>query len=36
MDVMGIKKDELLDNIEYGGVAAYMGETDNSNHNLFI
>ena len=36
MDVMGIKKDELLDNIEYGGVAAYMGEADNSNHNLFV
>ena len=36
MDVMGIKKDELIDNIEYGGVAAYMGEADNSNHNLFI
>ncbi len=36
MEVMGIKKDELLENIEYGGVAAYMGEADNSNHNLFI
>ena len=36
MDVMGIKKDELLENIEYSGVAAYIGEADNSNHNLFI
>lgn len=36
MDVMGIRKDELIDSIEYGGVAMYMGEADNSNHNLFI
>jgi NADPH-dependent 2,4-dienoyl-CoA reductase/sulfur reductase-like enzyme/peroxiredoxin family protein/TusA-related sulfurtransferase/rhodanese-related sulfurtransferase len=36
MDVMGIKKEELIDGIELGGVAAYLGETDNANHNLFI
>lgn len=36
MDVMGIKKDELIDDIQYGGVAMYMGETENSSHNLFI
>ena len=36
MEVMGIKKDELIDGIEYGGVAAYIGETDTANHNLFI
>lgn len=36
MDVMGIKKDELIDGIEYGGVAMYMQEADDANHNLFI
>jgi NADPH-dependent 2,4-dienoyl-CoA reductase/sulfur reductase-like enzyme/peroxiredoxin family protein/TusA-related sulfurtransferase/rhodanese-related sulfurtransferase len=36
MDVMGIKQEELIDGIELGGVAAYLGETDSSNHNLFI
>ncbi|WP_066498530.1 DsrE/DsrF/DrsH-like family protein [Abyssisolibacter fermentans] len=36
MDVMGIKKEELIDGIELGGVAAYLGETDDANHNLFI
>ncbi|QUI24313.1 FAD-dependent oxidoreductase [Vallitalea pronyensis] len=36
MDVMGIKEEELIDGIELGGVAAYLGETDTANHNLFI
>lgn len=36
MDVMGISKDELLENIEYGGVGQYLGEAQNSNTNLFI
>jgi peroxiredoxin family protein/TusA-related sulfurtransferase len=36
MDLMGIKKEELIDGIEYGGVAAYLGAADESNHNLFI
>ena len=36
MDVMGIKKYELIDGIEYGGVAMYMQEADDANHNLFI
>ncbi|OGO78995.1 MAG: hypothetical protein A2Y23_14710, partial [Clostridiales bacterium GWB2_37_7] len=36
MDVMGIKKEELLEGIEYAGVATYLGEADNSNVNLFI
>ncbi|MGF6906544.1 FAD-dependent oxidoreductase [Fusobacterium sp. PH5-44] len=36
MDVMGIKKDELIENIEYGGVATYMEGANRSNHNLFI
>ncbi|MCX7951930.1 MAG: FAD-dependent oxidoreductase [Clostridiales bacterium] len=36
MDVMGIKKEELIDGVEIGGVAAYLGEAEQSNVNLFI
>lgn len=36
MDVMGIKQDELIDGIELGGVAAFLGEADESNVTLFI
>lgn len=36
MDVMGIKKEELIDGITYGGVGYYLGEADDSNINLFI
>jgi peroxiredoxin family protein len=36
MDVLGISKEELIDGIEYAGVATYLGETDESNVNLFI
>lgn len=36
MDLMGIKKEELIDGIEFGGVASYLGATDQANHNLFI
>jgi peroxiredoxin family protein len=36
MDMMGFQKEELLDGIEYAGVAAYLGEADEANVNLFI
>lgn len=36
MDVMGVKKEELIDNISFGGVGQYLGEADKSNKNLFI
>jgi len=36
MDIMGIKKEEIIDGIELAGVATYLGEADNSNVNLFI
>lgn len=36
MDVMGIKKEELIDGVEVAGVATYLGKTDDSNLNLFI
>lgn len=36
MDVMGIKKEELIDGVEYGGVASYLGAAEEANVNLFI
>ncbi|GFP74294.1 DsrE/DsrF/DrsH-like family protein [Clostridium fungisolvens] len=36
MDVMGIKKEELLDNVNFGGVGYYLGEAEDSNVNLFV
>lgn len=36
MDVIGVKKEELLDNVTIGGVASYMQRADNANVNLFI
>ncbi len=36
MDIMGIKKEELIDGIEIGGVATYLADTESANHNLFI
>lgn len=36
MDVMGVSREELLDNVTIGGVATYMNRADNANVNLFI
>lgn len=36
MDLMGIKKEELLDGVEEGGVAMYLNEAEGGNVNLFI
>ncbi|MGL6009217.1 MAG: DsrE/DsrF/DrsH-like family protein, partial [Culicoidibacterales bacterium] len=36
MDVMGIKAEELIDGIELGGVATYVGESTNADLTLFI
>ena len=36
MDVMGLQEEELIDGLEYAGVAAYLGEADEANVNLFI
>lgn len=36
MDVMGVKAEELLDNVTIGGVATYMERADDANVNLFI
>lgn len=36
MDVMGIQKEELIDGVEIGGVAAFLGEAAGSGTTLFI
>lgn len=36
MDLMGIKEEELIDGIEFGGVAAYLDAAEDANLNLFI
>ena len=36
MDIMGIKKEELIDGVEIGGVANYLTEAEEANVNLFI
>ena len=36
MDVMGFKPEEMIDGLEFAGVATYLGEADEANVNLFI
>jgi NADPH-dependent 2,4-dienoyl-CoA reductase/sulfur reductase-like enzyme/peroxiredoxin family protein/rhodanese-related sulfurtransferase/TusA-related sulfurtransferase len=36
MDLMGIKREELIDGINVSGVGYYLGQTEQANHNLFI
>ncbi|QOS88950.1 MULTISPECIES: DsrE/DsrF/DrsH-like family protein [Bacillales] len=36
MDLLGLQKEELMDGIEYAGVAAYLAEAEDGNVNLFI
>jgi peroxiredoxin family protein len=36
MDLLGLSQAELLDNIEYAGVAAYLADAQEGNVNLFI
>ncbi|MBN1983070.1 MAG: DsrE/DsrF/DrsH-like family protein, partial [Chitinivibrionales bacterium] len=36
MDIMGIKKEELIDGVELGGVTYYLEHADASSYNLFI
>ncbi|GKV64385.1 MULTISPECIES: DsrE/DsrF/DrsH-like family protein [unclassified Sporosarcina] len=36
MDLLGLGQEELLDEVEYGGVAAYLGEAQEGRVNLFI
>lgn len=36
MDMMGVKREELMDEVTIGGVATYMERADKANINLFI
>lgn len=36
MDLMGIHKEELIDGVEIGGVATFLGSAETSDTNLFI
>ena len=36
MDILGFKEEELMDGLEFAGVASYLGEADEANVNLFI
>lgn len=36
MDLMGIKKEELIDGVDLGGVAMYLDKAESGNVNLFI
>lgn len=36
MDLLGLQEEELLDDIEYAGVGAYLADAEDGNVNLFI
>ncbi len=36
MDVMGLKQEELIEGLEFVGVASYLAEADEANVNLFV
>ena len=36
MDIMGVSKEELIDGVEIGGVAAYMEAASGAGVNLFV
>ena len=36
MDLMGIRKDELIDGVTIGGVATFLGSAENSDMSLFV
>ena len=36
MDVMGIREEELIDGVDIGGVASYLGAAESADTNLFI
>jgi peroxiredoxin family protein len=36
IDIMGIKREELIDGIEIGGVASYLAAAETGDTNLFI
>ena len=36
MDIMGIRREELIDGVELGGVATFLGSGEQSDMSLFI
>ncbi|MGG1600773.1 DsrE/DsrF/DrsH-like family protein [Paenibacillus naphthalenovorans] len=36
MDLLGLRKEELIDGVDYAGVAAYLGDAADAKVNLFI
>jgi len=36
MDLMGVKEEELIEGVNFGGVATYLAEGEESDINLFI
>lgn len=36
MDIMGIRREELIDGIDYAGVASYLSESETAGITLFI
>jgi peroxiredoxin family protein len=36
MDLLGLQQEELLNEIEYAGVAAYLADAEDGHVNLFI
>ncbi len=36
MDILGFRKEELLDGVDFMGVAGYLAVADEANVNLFI
>jgi NADPH-dependent 2,4-dienoyl-CoA reductase/sulfur reductase-like enzyme/peroxiredoxin family protein/rhodanese-related sulfurtransferase/TusA-related sulfurtransferase len=36
MDIMGLKEEEMIDGVEFGGVATYLGDAQEAYSNLFI
>ena len=36
MDLMGIRREELIDGIQVGGVATYLEASEKADNNLFI
>lgn len=36
MDIMGIKREELIDGIDFAGMASYLGDAEDAGLNLFI
>lgn len=36
MDIMGIRQEELIEGVDFGGVASYLGAAEDSGVNLFI